>query len=185
MSEFNLNILSEKATAHLEYLDDIIELCGCIQSTILQNDRSTQIEEKITSIGASFGVMTILGSVLSGSAPLLFVAGFGLSKIINRKIYGAVRKEDDLTPHEKKIIALSKKIYRNKKSKKMMLKVKSKRFNVLFSNYYNEKVEMEEFLNSITRLSDRKLSIKYKNRLETLKDKKPLILKKLDLAYVI
>jgi ABC-type multidrug transport system fused ATPase/permease subunit len=82
-----------------------------IENTILQNDQSDAVTEKIVSIIGSLIVMFIVSGIIGlivednfGISVILFIVGLALSNFLNQKIFGKPRKFEELTDYEKDML---------------------------------------------------------------------------------
>ena len=80
-----------------------------IENNILQKDSSSKIEEKIISIGIS-SILVYIGTAIVGlfgvatggvGIIVLFIIGWLLSNLINKKIFGSERKIENINDDEK------------------------------------------------------------------------------------
>jgi hypothetical protein len=159
-----LKILKDKQQSTKQFVDHVLEHCKRVQGTILQNDTSTQIEEKLVSIGIATLFMWLVGLFISltGIGILLFIIGLVLSKVINSKVYGKTRSEGDLKNEEKQLIELMDSYTKQLKGLKMKVGLVSKRNQVLFSEYPQRKAELVDLTHKIKSLDIKHLSVKYR-----------------------
>jgi len=84
-----------------------------IENNILQNDSSSKLEEKVISIGIS-SILVYIGTAVVGlfgvatggaGVIILFVIGWLLSKLINKKVFGSERKIENIRDDEKSLLS--------------------------------------------------------------------------------
>ena len=182
-----LEILKHKQQSTKQLVDHVLKHCKKIEGAILQNDISTQIEEKLVSIGIASLFMWLVGLLLSltGFGIPLFLIGLVLSKAINSKVYGKARSEDSLKDEENKLIQLMHSYTKQLKGLKMKVGLASKRNQVLFSEYPQRKVELENLTQEIKNLDIKHLSIKYRTVYSKLVNSQNSLFMHLDHAYKI
>jgi hypothetical protein len=182
-----LEILRSKQQSTKQFINSALKHCKKIEGTILQNDTSTQIEEKLVSIGIASLFMWLVGLLLSltGFGFLLFLIGFVLSKVINAKIYGNTRPEGTLNDEEKQLIEFMHSYMKQLKSLRMKVGLASKRNHVLFLEYPKHKTELANLTHEVKVLDIKHLSIKYRTVYSRLLNTQDNLITQLDHAYRI
>lgn len=160
-----------------------------IENNILQKDSSSKIEEKVISIGIS-SILVYIGSAVVGlfgiatggiGVIVLFVIGWLLSKLINKKIFGSERKVEDIRDDEK---ALLDKLYRLEEiHKNIRNEINKKSFLVHFTNYPNLKREFNELVNLLINYDASSLALKYKYKHSYVTNKYKVQISKFDEIY--
>jgi len=139
-----------------------------VENNILQNDNSKKIEEKIISVGIS-SLIVYLGSAIIGLfgvtiigiwSIVLFILGWLLSKVINKKVFGSQREIENLRDDEIFLIDRLNKI--NLTHKNIRDKINDKTIYVNFTNYIKLKKEFEELLNLLVNYDVSALALKYR-----------------------
>jgi hypothetical protein len=143
--------------------------CNNIKNNILQNDTSSLIEEKIISIAISsifvyigVGILGLFGVYTGGfiAGAVLFLIGWGLSKLLNKKIFGTKREEKDLKEEELALfshldsIQLTHKNIRDKMNNGSII--------VHFTEYVGLKKEFENSYAYVKNFSVKNLAYKYR-----------------------
>ena len=182
-----LEILKDKQQSTKQLVDHVLKHCKKIEGAILQNDISTQIEEKLVSIGIASLFMWLAGLLLSltGFGIPLFLIGLVLSKVINAKVYGKARSEENLKDEEKNLIQLLRSYSKQIKGLKMKVGLASKRNQVLFSEYPQRKGELTNLTQEIKSLDIKHLSIKYRTVYSKFVNSQNTLFMHLDHAYKI
>jgi len=141
-----------------------------IENTILQNDESDALEEKIVSVGISFIFMWIVGGIIglfiSGGniavSIVLFIIGWILSRFLNHKIFGKPRKYEDLKEDEKNILDSLKNI--QKTHIQIRDGIKNKTRKVYFKDYPKLKVKFKNMIRDLNNLDKSHLALKYRTK---------------------
>ncbi len=182
-----LAILQRKQQSTKQFVDSVLKHCKKVEGAILQNDTSTQIEEKLVSIGVASLFMWLVGLLLSltGIGILLFLIGLVLSRVINAKVYGKTRSEDVLNDEEKQLIEFIHAYTKQLKGLKMKVGLASKRNHVLFLEYPKRKTELANLTHKVKVLDIKHLSIKYRTVYSKLINTQDTLITHLDHAYRI
>lgn len=182
-----LEILKHKQQSTKQFVDHVLKHCKRVEGAILQNDTSTQIEEKLVSIGIATLFMWLVGLLISltGYGFFLFLIGLALSKLINAKVYGKARSEEKLKCEEKQLIELMHSYAKQLKGLKIKVGLASKRNQVLFSEYPKRKAELDTLTQEIKSLDIKHLSIKYRTVYSKLINSQNSLFMHLDNAYKI
>jgi len=159
-----------------------------IKNTILQNDKSDALEEKILSIGISSIFMWIVGGIIGlfivvniVASIVLFGIGLLLSKFVNKKVFGTPRKIEDISDAEKEMLKILDKITSIHKSIRDEIN-KGNRI-VYFQDYPSLKKKFSDIVDSLTFYDRSHLAIKYRTKyLLVVKDYKDEI-KKFDAIF--
>ena len=160
-----------------------------IENNILQKDSSDKFEEKIVSIGFSMILMFIGSSIIGlfGVATgfiggvILFIIGWFLSKLINKKVFGSERKIEDIKDDEKILLLKMKEI----QTKHFQIRdgMNNKEVFVCFTNYPNLRREFDEFLNLLTTYNSSNLALKYRFKHSVVSSKYKLEVDKFNEIY--
>lgn len=152
-----------------------------IKNTILQDDTSSIVEEKIISVVISsvlvyigisilglFGVYT--GGFVAGV--ILFALGWGLSKLLNKKIFGTKREVENLNSQEQEIFNLLDSVA----SRHIQIRDKINNAHIIvnFTEYVSLKKESEYLIATLGAYDITNLAYKYRLKypLLLLKQKK-------------
>jgi hypothetical protein len=155
----------------LEYKKWTIKLKNssiAIENNILQKDSSDELEEKIMSIGISSilvwiatSIAGLFGVVASGGiVVIIFIIGWILSKLINKKVFGVERIYEDISDEEKSLLN-SLKMIQNEHNK-IRTKINTNSMIVNFKDYGNLKVEFDNVLNMLNLFDTSHLAFKYR-----------------------
>lgn len=156
-----------------------------IENNILQKDSSSKIEEKVISIGIS-SILVYIGSAVVGlfgiatggiGVIVLFVIGWLLSKLINKKIFGSERKIEDIRDDEKTLLDKLHKL--EARHQEIRDGINSKSIIVNFTNYPNLKREFNEFIN----YDASGLALKYRYKHSYVTNKYKVQISKFDEIY--
>jgi hypothetical protein len=140
-----------------------------IKNNILQTDQTGAMEQKIMSIGISMGfvylctsIVGLFGVYTGGflAGVILFAIGWFLSKIINIKLFGTPRKEEDLKDDEKALFAQLQTIQNRHISIRDNMKKNS--ITVHFTEYPILKKEFTETLFMLENYNTKHLAFKYR-----------------------
>jgi len=190
--KMELEVLRDKQTKTKKYIDHVIKYCNKVEGAILQNDRSSQIEEKVVSIGIATVFMWLVGIFLTftGAGIILFLIGLVLSRVINLKIYGKPRNVEKLSCEEKKLLEMMHSNVSLLKGLKIKVGLASKRNQFLFTDYPIRKAELTKLIKEVSNLDIRHLSLKYRTvysnlTRSTLANSKKSLFVHLDDAYKI
>lgn len=160
-----------------------------IENNILQNDSSSKIEEKVISIGIS-SILVYIGTAVVGlfgvatggvGVIILFVIGWLLSKLINKKVFGSERKIENIRDDEKSL--LSKLSELEETHKKIRDEINNKGVVVNFTNYPNLKRELNELVNLLTTYDTSNLALKYRYKHSYVTNKYKVEVSKFDEIY--
>ena len=142
-----------------------------IQDNILQRDSANKIEEKIISIGLS-SFLVYIGTAIAGLfgiatggfliSIVLFPAGWMISKLINKKIFGDERKIDNITDEERTILKTLQSI--DERYKTMGLQIRFKKIAVNFTNFADHRAQLKSAVDSLSKYDASKLALKYRYR---------------------
>jgi hypothetical protein len=139
-----------------------------IENNILQKDPSNKLEEKIVSIGLS-SILVYIGSAvvaLFGIATggigivVLFIIGWLLSKLLNKKIFGSERKLENIRDDEQML--LDKLQVLEETHKTIRKKMNDKNGFVNFTNYAKLRREFNEAVNLLINYDTSSLALKYR-----------------------
>lgn len=182
-----LELLLNKQKKTKQYIDHVIKYCNKVEGTILQNDVSTQVEEKLASIGIATVFMWFVGFFLTftGAGIILFIIGLVLSRVINAKIYGKPRDVEKLKNEEKDLFELMHSYSKQLKGLKMKVGIASKRNQSLFVDYPKRKAELIKLTQEVNSLDVKHLSIKYRTIYSKLVKSHNTLVKHLNNAYQI
>lgn len=182
-----LQIIDRKQQLTKDFLKTSIKYCMQFESTLLQNDKSTIVEEKIASIGIAFVFMWLAGLLLTftGAGIVLFLAGYVLSRIINAKIYGQERSLKMLNDEERNVLEQVDVYARRMRALKVIVSLTSQRNKVLFIDYPKHKSDLVIITDEIKQLDPQHLSIKYRSIYARLVASEGHLLNNLDQAYQI
>lgn len=160
-----------------------------IENNILQKDSSSQLEEKIASIGIS-SIIVYIGSAIVGlfgvatggaGVVILFIIGWLLSKFINKKIFGSERKIENIKDDEKFLLERLKKI--ETVHQEIRDKINDKSMLVNFINYPSLKREFNELVHLLTSYDTSHLALKYRYKHSYVVNKYKLQVDKFDEIY--
>ena len=141
-----------------------------IENNILQKDSSSKLEEKIISIGIS-SILVYIGSTVVGlfgiatggiGIIILFIIGWLLSKLVNKKIFGSERNIEDVRDDEKLLLSKLKELEETHKN--IRDEINSKSMIVNFTNYPNLKREFNELINLLITYDASHLALKYQHK---------------------
>ena len=182
-----LEVLVNKQKKTKQYIDHVIKYCNKVEGTILQNDVSTQVEEKLASIGIATVFMWLVGFFLTftGAGIILFIIGLILSRVINSKIYGKPRNKEKINDEEKALFDLMHSYSKQLKGLKMKLGIASKRNQSLFVDYPMRKAELMKLTQQVSSLNIQHLSIKYRTVYSKFNKSHSILAKHLNNAYQI
>tara|TARA_B110000196_G_scaffold293833_1_gene282416 strand:- start:4077 stop:4655 length:579 start_codon:yes stop_codon:yes gene_type:complete len=182
-----LEVLGDKQQQTKHYIDHVIKYCNKVEDTILQNDISTQVEEKLASIGIATVFMWLVGIFLTftGAGIVLFIVGLILSRIINAKIYGKPRNIEKLKEEEKVLLEYMHSYLKQLRGIKMKVGIASKRNQSLFVDYPLRKVELLNLTEQVNSLNIQHLSIKYRTVYSKFNKSHSRLTKHLNNAYQI
>ena len=183
----SLLIIDEKQRLTKDFIKYSIKYYKNVKGTLLQNDTSNLIEEKVISIGIAYVFMWLVGLILTftGVGIVLFIAGYVLSRVVNTKIYGKERSLDMLNDDERHLLELIDAHIKQLKSLKIRVSLKSQRNKVLFIDYPIYTSELAIVANKIRGLNPQHLSFKYRLNYLKLVESEELLFTKLDHAYQI
>ena len=141
-----------------------------IENTILQTDMTNALEEKIISIGLSSILVyvgtSVLGffSIVIGGffSIIIFIIGWIISNQINKKIFGTVRKKEDLEPYELDLINNLNKVY--KTHIRIRDNINQNKVLVNFKDYTILKIQFHNTIKNLNTFDTSKLAIKYKTK---------------------
>lgn len=160
-----------------------------IENNILQKDSSNKIEEKVVSIGIS-SILVYIGSAIAGlfgiatggiGVVILFIIGWLLSKLINKKIFGSERKTEEIRDDEKILLD---KLYKLETTHKSIRDgINDKSILVYFKNYPNLKREFSELVNLLTTYDASHLALKYKHKHSYVTNKYKVEVSRFDEIY--
>ena len=139
-----------------------------IENNILQKDPSNKLEEKIVSIGLS-SILVYIGSAVVGlfgiatggiGIVVLFIIGWLLSKLLNKKIFGSERKLENIRDDEQML--LDKLQVLEETHKTIRKKMNDKNGFVNFTNYAKLRREFNETVNLLINYDTSSLALKYR-----------------------
>jgi len=140
-----------------------------IENTILQKDTTSALEEKVMSIGISYIFMWIVGGIIGLFVPagfiisaVLFIIGWLLSKIINKKVFGTPRKKEDLAQYEIDLLSSLEKVFNTHKS--IRDDINQNKVIVHFKDYTKLNRQFKDITNSLNNFDTSKLAYKYKTK---------------------
>lgn len=182
-----LELLINKQKKTKQYIDHVIKYCNKVEDTILQNDVSTQVEEKLASIGIATVFMWLIGFFLTftGAGIILFITGLILSRVINSKIYGKPRNAERINDVEKDLLDLMHSYSKQLKRLKLKVSIASKRKQSLFVDYPKRKTELTKLTQKVSGLNVQHLSIKYRTIYSKFNKSHSKLAKHLNNAYKI
>ena len=182
-----LELLLNKQKKTKQYIDHVIKYCNKVEDTILQNDVSTQVEEKLASIGIATVFMWFVGFFLTftGAGIILFLTGLILSRVINSKIYGKPRNAEKINDEEKDLLDLMHSYSKQLKRLKLKVSIASKRKQSLFVDYPKRKTELTKLTQKVSSLNVQHLSIKYRTIYSKFNKSHSKLAKHLNNAYQI
>ena len=182
-----LELLLNKQKKTKQYIDHVIKYCNKVEDTILQNDVSTQVEEKLASVGIATVFMWFVGFFLTftGAGIILFLTGLILSRVINSKIYGKPRNAEKINDEEKDLLDLMHSYSKQLKRLKLKVSIASKRKQSLFVDYPKRKTELTKLTQKVSSLNVQHLSIKYRTIYSKFNKSHSKLAKHLNNAYQI
>lgn len=139
-----------------------------IENNILQKDPSNKLEEKIVSIGLS-SVLVYIGSAVVGlfgiatggvSIVVLFIIGWLLSKLLNKKIFGSERKLENIRDDERMLLDKLQVLEETHKTIRKKMNDKSGFIN--FTNYVKLRREFNVAVNLLINYDTSSLALKYR-----------------------
>ena len=140
-----------------------------IENTILQKDTTSAFEEKVMSIGVSYIFMWIVSSIIGLFVPagfiisaVLFMIGWLLSRIINKKVFGTPRKKEDLAKYELEVLLSLEKVFNTHKS--IRDEINKNIVLVHFKDYPKLNRQFNDITNSLNTFNTSKLAYKYKTK---------------------
>ena len=140
-----------------------------IRNTILQNDKSDALEEKILSIGITSIFMWIVGGIIGlfivvniVASIVLFGIGLLLSKFVNKKVFGTPRKIEDISDTEKEMLDSLDKITNIHKSIRDEIN-RGDRI-IYFKDYSILKKKFNDIVANLTFYNRSHLAIKYRTK---------------------
>jgi hypothetical protein len=183
----SFDFLDEKKKLTKLYADEGMKFCKKVEDTILQNDKSAFIEEKIASIGMAAIFMWIVGFfiTMTGIGIILFIIGLLLSKLINNKVYGKERKIENISPEEKSLIDRLAKHSSELKGLKMKVGIKSQYKAVLLTDFGEKRKKMTTLFSHVNSLDTKHLTLKYRANYRSLSNAQNSMNAKLNDAYQI
>lgn len=145
-----------------------------IEDNILQNDAHANIEEKVISIAISSAIVYVLIAIVGlfgvvvhpVVSVFVFIAGWFLSKHINKKIFGVKRDLSSLKGEEK--ILLERLIHTQNKHKEILLQLNENKNSVFFTNYIFLKRDFNQVVNRLLTYDASNLALKYRLQHSTL-----------------
>lgn len=185
-----LKIYDKKISEYELWLKSHMQLLDDLEKTILQNDNLDKVQEKIISIGfaslfvsIASGIVGLFGVVAVGfvGGVVLFIIGWTISQIFNRKIFGRQRKIENISESEKDL--LNRNDILKKELKAKSLRVRLKKEKVYFSYYTSLKHEVVS-LNDAMRLNNSdNLAYKYRIKYSMLKKSYIININKFEQIY--
>jgi len=160
-----------------------------IENNILQKDSNDKLEEKVISVGISL-IIVYVGSAVVGLFGIatggvwvivLFIIGWLLSRLINKKIFGSERKIESIRDDEK--LLLNKLAEVENTHKKIRDDINNKDRVVNFTNYPNLKRELNGLVNLLTTYDASSLALKYKYKHSYVTNKYKVEVSKFDEIY--
>jgi len=160
-----------------------------IENNILQKDSSSKLEEKIISIGIS-SILVYIGTAVVGlfgiatGGPgiiILFIIGWLLSRLVNKKVFGSERKIENIRDDER--LLLNKLAELETIHKKIRDDINNKSLVANFTNYPNLKKEFKELVNLLTIYDASSLALKYKYKHSYVTNKYKVEVSKFDEIY--
>jgi len=159
-----------------------------IENTILQKDTTNALEEKVMSIGISYIFMWIVSSIIGLFIPsafiisaVLFIIGWLLSRIINKKVFGTPRKKEDLSQHELDLFSDLEKIFNTHKS--IRDDINKNKVLVQFKDYTKLNRQFKDITYSLNTFNTSKLAYKYKTKFLFVVSAYKKEIKKFDAIY--
>ncbi len=152
-----------------DWIKEHHKVASQIENNILQRDCSSKYEEKILSIGLSSfliytgsGIIGIFGIHTGGFIPgvILFFVGLGLSKIINRKIFGVERGIENIKESERNLLNFLKNVDEGYKT--MGLQIRFKKMPVCFTAYPTHKKQLQILKEDLLSFDTSSLALKYR-----------------------
>ena len=159
-----------------------------IENTILQKDTTSAFEEKVMSIGISYIFMWIVSSIIGLLVPsgfiisaILFIVGWLLSRIINKKVFGTPRKKEDLSQHELDLFSALEKVFNTHKS--IRDDINKNKVLVQFKDYTKLNRQFRNITNSLNSFDTSKLAYKYRTKFIFVVSSYKKEIKKFDVLY--
>ena len=160
-----------------------------IQDTVLQQDTTDALEEKIISIGISSVVVYIVTGVIGlftainniVASIVFFGIGWVLSKFINKKIFGTPRKKEDLSENEINLFALLNQI--SKTHTKISKQIKEQQQTMNFTNYPILRKQFKDIIQGFNMFDRSVLALKYRAQFMVVTYKYKQQIKKFDEIY--
>lgn len=185
-----LNLYNQKITDYEVWLKTHMQLLDDLEKVILQNDSLDKFQEKIISIGfaslfvsIASGIVGLFGIVAVGflGGVVLFIIGWVISQLFNRKIFGKQRNIDSINESEKELLSKNNNLKIELKAKS--LRVRLKKEKVYFSYYSNLKNEIESLYNAVRLNNSDNLAYKYRIKYSMLKKKYIISINKFEHIY--
>ena len=160
-----------------------------IENNILQKDSSSKLEEKIISIGIS-SILVYIGTAVIGlfgistggiGVIILFIIGWLLSRLVNKKVFGSERKIENIRDDERLLLNKLKEI--EILHKEIRDDINNKKGVVNFINYPNLKRELNGLVNLLTTYDASSLALKYKYKHSYVTNKYKMQVYKFDEIY--
>jgi len=182
--KLQLSALQERLQDLDGWYKKYLSLSDRYEACILQTSSRDALLEKGVSIAFSFFIMFIVSSILSllgGPAGflvslILFAIGWGISKLINLKLFGKERSYENLTEDEQAFLDQLESLKKSIKSN--YLRTKLRKDNIYFGYFVRSRTELEEFHDLVSNLSTGKLAIKYRMEFESLRGKNGIMKKR-------
>ena len=160
-----------------------------IENNILQKDPSNKVEEKVVSIGIS-SILVYIGSTIVGlfgiatggiGIVILFIIGWLLSKLINKKIFGSERKIEDIRDDEQVLLDKLKNLEITHKSIRDTMNQRNILVN--FTNYPKLRREFNELINLLVNYDASCLALKYRYKHSYVTNKYKVEVSRFDEIY--
>ena len=164
----------EKAiTDYSQWINTLNESLYRVEQSILQNDTSDSILEKIMSISISVvsvsigsGVIALLGFSSAGFIGVIicFAIGLLLSKGVNKKVFGTVRTLEDINEQEQSLIFNKNVLVEHFRPISKKLKISKTRRDVAFTRYHEIHELLSRFSQQMKSHNSNNLAYKYRRR---------------------
>ena len=112
---------------------------------------------------------------------ILFIIGWLLSKLINKKVFGSERKLENIKDDEKLLLNKLQEVETT--HKKIRDDINNKAILINFTNYPNLKKEFEELVNLLVTYNAKHLALKYRYKHSYVSNKYKLEVNRFDEIY--
>lgn len=170
---FYLNRREKLKSEYIVWSKRALDQLNIVEENIFQSDSKDKVLEKVFSISLSGGMVflaaplfAIVGLTTAGvGAVVIFIIGWLLSRVINKKAFGNERTEEELQQVEVDLLSTKNELYKKIKSRQMRINLKNTtKRELIFSNALEQIEMLDKLERKLSSYDSSHLSLKYQER---------------------